>query len=161
MHWTFLVVHALLLPLSGPGAPAGRRASAPSMLADESTRADRPLDVMIAGGGIGGLCTALVLQNEGHRVSVFEKTTLYRPFGGPIQVASNALESLKRIDADVYREIVKASTVIGDRKNGLKDGKSNEWFATFDLESPARARNQDVSLVIDRPILQDILLRKV
>lgn len=50
------------------------------------------------------------------------------------------------------------STMIGDRKNGLKDGLSNEWFATFDLYSPAKARNQDASVVIDRPKLQDILL---
>ena len=25
------------------------------------------------------------------------------------------------------------STMIGDRMNGLKDGVSNKWFATFDL----------------------------
>jgi len=116
---------------------------------------------MVAGGGIGGLCTALVLKNLGHDVYVFEKTRSYRPFGGPIQIASNALESILRIDADIYRQIMAQSTMIGDRKNGLKDGKSNEWFATFDLYSPAKARNQDASVVIDRPVLQDILLSRV
>jgi len=44
---------------------------------------------------------------------------------------------------------------------GLKDGVSNEWFATFDLYAPARKRNQEVSIVIDRPILQGILLERV
>jgi len=124
--------------------------------------AQRPhLEVTIAGGGIGGLCAALVLQNEGYRVRVFEKTVAYKPFGGPIQIASNALESLKRIDSQVYEQIVAQSTVIGDRINGLKDGVSNEWFATFDLMSPAKKRNQGVSIVIDRPVLQEILLSRV
>ena len=51
--------------------------------------------------------------------------------------------------------------VIGSRMNGLKDGISDEWFATFDLDSPARKRGQVSSVVIDRPILQQILLDKV
>lgn len=116
---------------------------------------------MVAGGGIGGLCAALVLKNAGFDVQVFEKTREYRPFGGPIQIASNALESLLRIDDGVYEQIMERATMIGDRINGLKDGVSNEWFATFDLLGPAQARGQDASVVIDRPILQDILLSKV
>jgi len=119
------------------------------------------LKVMIAGGGIGGLCTALVLQNQGHDVHIYEKTSSYRPFGGPIQIASNALESLKRIDQGVYDAILAKATSIGTRKNGLKDGVSNEWFATFDLMAPARRRGQDSSVVIDRPILQEILLEGI
>jgi zeaxanthin epoxidase len=119
------------------------------------------LKVMIAGGGIGGLCTALVLLKQGHDVHVYEKTSQYRPFGGPIQIASNALESIKRIDQDVYNAILERATSIGTRINGLKDGVSNEWFATFDLYAPARRRGQDSSVVIDRPILQEILLEGI
>ena len=69
-----------------------------------------------------------------------------------------AAELLKRIDKDAYDAILAKATSIGTRKNGLKDGVSNEWFATFDLYAPARRRGQDSSVVIDRPILQDILL---
>jgi zeaxanthin epoxidase len=94
-------------------------------------------------------------------VRVFEKTQNYRPFGGPIQVASNAAESIRRIDEAIYEKILARATVIGDRMNGLKDGLSDEWFATFDLDSPARRRGQVSSVVIDRPILQEILLEKV
>ena len=121
----------------------------------------RPLSVMIAGGGIGGLCAALVLKKQGFDVRVFEKAREYKPFGGPIQIATNALESFRRIDGDVYARIMEGATMIGDRTNGLKDGVSNEWFATFDLLSPAKARDQEASVVIDRPLLQDILLQKV
>lgn len=127
----------------------------------ERSSSSKKLKVMIAGGGIGGLCAALVLKNEGYEVNVFEKTKEYRPFGGPIQIASNALESIRRIDEDVYTKIIESSTVIGDRINGLKDGLSNEWFATFDLYAPAKRRNQDPSVVIDRPVLQEILLSRV
>ena len=37
----------------------------------------RPLSVMIAGGGIGGLCAALVLKKQGFDVRVFEKAREY------------------------------------------------------------------------------------
>jgi len=116
---------------------------------------------MIAGGGIGGLFTALTLRNEGYDVSVFEKTREYRSFGGPIQIASNGLEAVRRIDKTVYERVLEEATVLGDRVNGLKDGLSNEWFATFDLATPAAARGQKPSVVIDRPVLQQILLDQV
>jgi len=118
-------------------------------------------EVIVAGGGIGGLCTALVLRKMGYGVRVYEKTQRYRPFGGPIQIASNAAESIRRIDEGVYEKILQRATVIGDRTNGLKDGISDEWFATFDLDSPARRRGQVSSVVIDRPILQEIFLEEV
>ena len=121
----------------------------------------RPLRVVVAGGGIGGLCAALVLKKQGFDVQVFEKAKEYKPFGGPIQIATNALESFRRIDVNVHARIMESATMIGDRKNGLKDGLSNEWFATFDLLTPAQDRGQEASVVIDRPTLQDILLSEV
>ena len=116
---------------------------------------------MIAGGDIGGLCTAVTLQSAGWDVEVFERTREYRPFGGPIQIASNGLEALSEINPGMRQEILDRGNVIGDRKNGLKDGISNEWFATFDLYSPAVRRGQTPSLVIDRPILQEILMKNI
>jgi len=154
---------ALLRSTLGPEdlAPRFIAGGEPSFLQDGEDSLGRPLRVMIAGGGIGGLCAALVLRNEGFDVKVFEKAQEYKPFGGPIQIATNALESFRRIDGDVYARIMEGATKIGDRTNGLKDGISNEWFATFDLLTPAQARNQEASVVIDRPMLQDILLSKV
>ena len=120
-----------------------------------------PPSAVVAGGGIGGLCTALTLQSAGWDVKVFEQASVYRPFGGPIQIASNGLEALKQIDEGLLRDIIKKGNRIGDRKNGLKDGISNEWFATFDLSTPALERGQEPSLVIDRPILQELLMDRV
>ena len=55
-----------------------------------------PPSVCIAGGGIGGLFTAVTLRKQGYDVAVFERTREYRPFGGPIQIASNGLEAANR-----------------------------------------------------------------
>ena len=68
---------------------------------------------------------------------------------------------MKRIDESLHAEIVESATVIGDRINGLKDGVSNEWFATFYLKTPAAVRGQEPSVVIDRPVLQELLLKRV
>ena len=117
--------------------------------------------VVIAGGGIGGLFTAVTLRKQGYDVAVYERTKEYRPFGGPIQIASNGLEAVKRIDAQLHDDILANANCIGDRVNGLKDGISNEWFATFDLATPAEKRGQRPSVVIDRPTLQELLLERV
>jgi len=117
--------------------------------------------VCIAGGGIGGLFTAVTLRKQGYDVAVYEKTSAYRPFGGPIQIASNGLEAVKRIDESLHDDILQHANCIGDRINGLKDGISNEWFATFDLATPAKRRGQRPSVVIDRPKLQELLLERV
>ena len=72
--------------------------------------ASPPPRAMIAGGGIGGLFTAITLRNEGYDVSIFEKTREYRSFGGPIQIASNGLEAVRRIDRHVYDRILEEAT---------------------------------------------------
>jgi zeaxanthin epoxidase len=63
--------------------------------------------------------------------------------------------------AQVLKEVTEKGNTIGDKRNGLKDGLSGEWFANFDLQTPAAARNQAYSLVIDRPVLQEILMKHV
>ena len=145
--------------LSAAGAALAMLVATPALV-PSATAAVRP-SVCIAGGGIGGLFTAVTLRRQGFDVTVFERTSEYRPFGGPIQIASNGLDAVGRIDPDLLKDILAAATCIGDRKNGLKDGKSNEWFATFDLKSPAEKRGQHPSVVIDRPVLQELLLKRV
>ena len=49
----------------------------------------------IAGGGVGGLATAFYMLKSGFDVTVFEKTSAFARFGGPIQFASNALSVIK------------------------------------------------------------------
>jgi len=48
-----------------------------------------PLPILIAGGGIGGLATALVLARDGHRVTVLEQAASFGEIGAGIQLGPN------------------------------------------------------------------------
>jgi zeaxanthin epoxidase len=94
-------------------------------------------------------------------VTVLEKTEQFKRFGGPIQLASNALQVLKDMDETVYDQIMEKFTFTGNKENGIKDGIRTEWYAKFDLASPAEERNMPYTGVIDRPDLQEIFLNSI
>ncbi|WP_395058096.1 3-hydroxybenzoate 6-monooxygenase [Polaromonas sp.] len=48
-----------------------------------------PLSILIAGGGIGGLATALVLARDGHAVTVLEQAASFGEIGAGIQLGPN------------------------------------------------------------------------
>lgn len=121
---------------------------------------DNPLRVVIAGAGVGGLALANVLCQQPHKfhVTVLEQTAAFKRFGGPIQLASNALQILSEMDTNLYNKVCEKFTTTGDKMNGIKDGIRTEWYAKFDLKSPAADRNMPFTGVIDRPDLQEIYL---
>ena len=88
------------------------------------------------------------------------QTQEFRKFGGPIQLASNAMESLRNMDAELYSEIEARATWTGNRTNGIKDGIRDEWYAKFDLQSPAESRGMPFTCVVERPELQEIMMRR-
>mmetsp|Transcript_331 Transcript_331/g.379 ORF Transcript_331/g.379 Transcript_331/m.379 type:complete len:469 (+) Transcript_331:469-1875(+) len=100
-------------------------------------------------------------KNPCVNVTLLERTQSFKRFGGPIQLASNALQILKEMDIQVYNKVMEKFTFTGDKRNGIKDGIRDEWYATFDLGSPAKARNMPYTGVIERPDLQDIYLRSL
>lgn len=51
----------------------------------------KALDILIAGGGIGGLTAALALQRDGHHVTVCEATAQLRPLGVGINLLPHAV----------------------------------------------------------------------
>ena len=121
-----------------------------------------PLKVLIAGAGVGGLALANTLSKSPHMdVTVLERTDKFKRFGGPIQLASNALKILDEMDTKVYNEIMEKFTFTGDKENGIKDGIRTEWYAKFDLASPAEARGMPYTGVIERPDLQEIYLNNL
>ncbi len=125
--------------------------------------ADSPLRVIIAGAGVGGLALANQLEAWGGTVdyTVIEKTSEFKRFGGPIQLASNAMRSFRELDAQLYDEIEAHATWTGNRTNGIKDGVRDEWYAKFDLKTPAQVRSMPYTCVVDRPDLQAALLKRV
>lgn len=88
-------------------------------------RPGRRLKVAIAGGGVGGLTTALCMLKKGFDVTVYEKTSAFARFGGPIQFASNALSVLKEIDDRLFDRVMEKFTFTGTRTCGIKDGTLN------------------------------------
>jgi zeaxanthin epoxidase len=55
-------------------------------------------------------------------VTVYEKTSEFARFGGPIQFASNALSVLKEMDDRLFDRIMDKFTFTGIRTCGIKDG---------------------------------------
>ncbi|MBT2269953.1 FAD-dependent monooxygenase [Rhodococcus qingshengii] len=55
------------------------------------------METVIVGGGIGGLATAAFLQHSGHRVHVYEQTSVFREVGAGLVLAPNAVRLLRRI----------------------------------------------------------------
>ena len=138
---------------------------------DSNVTPDRPLRVVVAGGGVAGLVTAAACHAKGMQVAIFEQASQYAPYGGPIQIQSNALRALERINPTVYEELLKAGTVTADRVSGLKIGyqkgvflglgqqyERGDWLVRFDTLQPALQAGLPATVVVDRPVIQQILL---
>ncbi len=121
---------------------------------------ENPLKVIVAGGGVGGLFLAKALQKQGCTVTILEKTSKFARFGGPIQLASNALATIKGIDENLFDELMKKFTFTGTRTNGIKDGirstsESPEWYTKFEaITNMADYFSLPYTGVVDRPDLQ-------
>jgi len=104
------------------------------------------------------------------KVAIFEQASSYAPYGGPIQIQSNALRALQRISPTIFEELVKAGTCTADRVSGLKIGyrKGNklaglydrgDWLVRFDTVGPAIEAGLPATVVVDRPVIQQILVK--
>ena len=61
--------------------------------------------VIVAGGGIGGLTTAIALRHLGIDALVVEQAEIMAEIGAGIQIASNAAIVLREVDGMSYEEI--------------------------------------------------------
>jgi len=57
-----------------------------------------PAHILVAGGGIGGLATALALSKGRHRVDVFEQAAVFGEIGAGVQLGPNATRRLRQLD---------------------------------------------------------------
>ena len=70
-------------------------------------------------------------------MSIYEKTSEYRSFGGPIQIASNGLEALRRIDEGVYNRILEEATCRSSVKTKAEmAGQRDQRGPSVWLEAP-------------------------
>lgn len=112
-------------------------------------------EIVVAGGGIGGLSAALALSRAGMRVRVLEKAAEFGEIGYGIQLAPNAYRILRWMG--IEDEI--ASTAVFPRKLVLMDALSDRELAHVSLGDEYRARFGAPYIVTHRRDLHGALLK--
>ncbi|MBF0276678.1 MAG: 3-hydroxybenzoate 6-monooxygenase [SAR324 cluster bacterium] len=110
--------------------------------------------IIVAGGGIGGLATALGLALKGIRVTVLEQASRFGEIGAGIQIAPNAFHSLDFLG--VGEEAREKAVYI--EKLRLMDALSGEEITHIPLDEPFRKRFGNPYAVIHRADLHGVLL---
>lgn len=111
------------------------------------------MHVLIAGGGIGGLTTALAFLKRGHRVTVFEQSYQLDEVGAGLQISPNgmhvfdALGVSARVEKDAFRP----------RAQELRFGKGGGRILSIPLRDIARDRWGGEYLHVHRADLIDAL----
>lgn len=114
-------------------------------------------NLMIVGGGIGGLATALAAAEAGIPATVFEQAPQFGEVGAGLQLAPNALAVLDRFG--VLEEIKKVA--VFPKRLVLKDIYSGEELVTLDLGDKFKERYGYPYIVLHRSDLHSILLEAV
>ncbi|WP_186763793.1 FAD-dependent monooxygenase [Planomicrobium sp. CPCC 101079] len=78
------------------------------------------MEIVIIGGGIGGLCAAAALQKQGISVQVFDANPEFLPVGAGIGIGSNAMHALADlgIGEEVFRKGYVLQSLVFQNKNG-------------------------------------------
>ncbi|BAJ31598.1 MULTISPECIES: 3-hydroxybenzoate 6-monooxygenase [Kitasatospora] len=110
--------------------------------------------VIIAGGGIGGLATALSLARSGHRATVLERSATFAEIGAGIQLGPNAFHALDRLG--VGRNVRERAVFIDELR--FMDGTTGEKVAAMELTGAYRERFGNPYAVVHRGDLYQPLL---
>ena len=89
----------------------------------------RPLDILIVGGGIAGCCAAIALTRTGHRVRIVEKQEAWRFQSSGIFVYANGLESLGKLG--LLEDILAAGFPVPEGRNAYYDHLGQPIVETF------------------------------
>ncbi|MFN3622502.1 MAG: FAD-dependent monooxygenase [Hyphomicrobium sp.] len=93
------------------------------------TRTGRPEPVLVAGGGIGGLATALALARRGIASHVLERRAVFHEEGAGIQIGPNGTLILRHLGvADALRPHVGVPEALS-----VRDGRSGAQLARLPL----------------------------
>ncbi|HSF26234.1 MAG TPA: FAD-dependent oxidoreductase, partial [Actinomycetes bacterium] len=118
-------------------------------------QAEADPDVLIVGGGIGGLSNALGLARAGHRVRVLESAPEFSEIGAGLQLAPNANRILR--DWGLLDEVAAAG--FRPRRLVLKDAIDGGELTHLPIDDAFEARYGTPYYVIHRSDLLDILVR--
>ncbi|NRQ34232.1 3-hydroxybenzoate 6-monooxygenase [Nonomuraea sp. NN258] len=111
-------------------------------------------DIIVAGGGIGGLAAALALARGRHRVTVLERSDTFAEIGAGIQLAPNAFHALDRLG--VGAEVRDRAVFIDELR--FMDGTSGDQVAVMPLSGAYRSRFGNPYVVVHRGDLYAPLL---
>ena len=112
------------------------------------------LPVIVAGGGIGGLATALGLAQKGIKSSVLERAPQLGEIGAGIQLGPNAFHAFDYLGVG---DAARAKAVYIDHLV-LMDAMRDERIASIPLDEPFRRRFQNPYAVVHRADLHRVLL---
>ena len=115
-----------------------------------------PPHAVIAGAGIGGLCTALCLARAGWRVSLFEKAKVLDETGAGLQLSPNASAILRRLGVLVHL----APFALAPEAIKIRRARDGATLARMPLDG-AEARWGAPYLALHRADLQRALLEAV
>ena len=114
-----------------------------------------PDTILIAGGGIGGLATALGLARRGFRSIVLEKAATLGEIGAGIQLGPNAFHAFDYLGVG---DTARAMAVYIDRLR-LMDAMQGEEITHIDLGEGFRRRFGNPYAVVHRGDLHGVFLR--
>ena len=112
-------------------------------------------EVVVVGGGIGGLSSAYALAATGRRVRVLEQSSAFGEVGAGLQLGPNATRILR--EWGLLDEVVSAGVL--PRRLVLKDALDGSELTHLDLGRDFQDRYGAPYVVIHRSDLLEILLR--
>jgi salicylate hydroxylase len=112
------------------------------------------VDIVVVGGGIGGLGSALALARGGHAVRVLEQQPEFGEVGAGLQMAPNATRILR--SWDLLDEVIDLG--VTPRRLVMRDALDGAELTHLDLAETAR-RYGAPYVVIHRSDLHSVLLR--
>ena len=115
----------------------------------------RDLPILVAGGGIGGLATALGLAQKGFSITVLEKAPALGEIGAGIQLGPNAFHAFDQLGIG---EQARAMAVFIDQLR-LMDALTAEEITHIDLGEAFRTRFGNPYAVVHRGDLHGVFLR--
>ena len=113
-----------------------------------------PLNLLVAGGGIGGLAAAFVLARDGHRVTVLEQSAAFGEIGAGIQLGPNIFKMFE------YLGLTEAVSRVAFLPSGLcmNDVRTGEQVVRVPLGDAALAAYGFPYGVIYRADLHQVFL---